>query len=135
MIRVKVDNKTPELMQKLEGAVSRFVRKSAAHIEGEAKSSMAEPKSGSEYKRKAGKVHVASAPGESPANDSSNLTGTIQPIFESTLEAKIGTPVEYAAYLEEGTENMEERPLWETTVEESLPTLETLLANEIRRIR
>lgn len=134
MIRVKVDNKTPELMQKLEGAVSRFVRKGAAYIEGEAKSSMAETKSGEEYERKGGKVHVASAPGESPANDSSNYTGTIQPIFESTLEAKIGTPVEYANYLEEGTENMEERPLWEKTVEEVLPTLETLLANEIGKL-
>lgn len=134
MIRVKVENKTPELMQKLEGAVSRFVRKSALYIEGETKSSMAEPKSGREYKRKAGKVHVASAPGESPGNDSSNYTGTIQPIFESTLEAKIGTPVEYAGFLEEGTDNMEARPLWETTVEEVLPTLEILLANEIGKL-
>jgi hypothetical protein len=135
MIRVTVKNRTPELMDKLQAAVSRFVGKGAFYIEGEIKSSMAEPKSGREYKRKGGKTHVASAPGESPAVDSNNLIGTIgPPIFESALEAKVGTPVEYAQYLEDGTVNMEPRPVWEKTVQEVLPTLETMLAKEIRRL-
>ena len=135
MIRIKVDDDTPELFGKLEKAISRFVRKSALYVEGELKSSIAEPKSGNEYKRKGGKVHVASAPGESPASDSSNYIGSIQTIIENSLEAKVGTPVEYALYLEEGTSDIEPRPLWEKTQKEVLPTLETLLDSEISRIR
>jgi len=131
MIEIRVDDDTPELFGKLEKAVSRFVRKSALYIEGELKSSMAEPKSGNEYKR-GENVHIASAPGESPAPDSSNFINSLQPIIE-TLEAKIGTPLEYPAYLEDGTDNIEPRPLWEKTVQEVLPTLETLLAAEIKR--
>lgn len=134
MIEIKVDDKTPELMQKIEAAISRFVRKSALYIEGELKSSIAEPKSGRSYKRGKDKTHVASAPGESPASDSSNYIGSIQTIIESSLEAKVGTNVEYAVYLEEGTATIEQRPLWEQTAKEVLPTLETLLANELKRL-
>ncbi len=133
MIEITVKDKTPELFGKLQAAVSRFVRKGILHVEGEIKSSMAEPKSGAEYKRKGDKVHVASAAGESPAVDSSNLIGSVQPFIE-TLEAKLGTSVEYAEYLEDGTDNMEQRPVWEKTLQEELPTLEILLANEIKRI-
>ncbi len=134
MIEIRVKNQTPELMQKVEAAISRFVRKSALYIEGEIKSSMAEPKSGNEYKRGTDKIHVASAPGESPAVDSSNLIGSIMPQIK-TLEAKVGTPVEYAQYLETGTSRIDSRPVWEKTATEVLPTLENLLKNELRAIR
>ena len=132
MIEITVKDETPELFAKVEKAVSRFVRKSVLYIEGELKSSIAEPKSGRAYKRGNGKTHTASAPGESPASDSSNYIGSIQTLFESSLERKVGTPLEYPIYLEEGTATIEERPLWERTVEEVLPTLETLLASEMK---
>ncbi len=132
MIEITVKDDTPELLQKLEKAVSRFVRKGAWHIEDEIKASMAEPKSGASYKR-GNKVHIASAPGESPGVDSSNLIGSIQPKIE-TLESKVGTAVEYAAYLEDGTSRMDARPVWERTVQEELPTLEKILELEISRI-
>lgn len=134
MIRITVDNEVPELMDKVQAAVSRFVRKGILHIEGEVKSSIAEPKSGRSYKRGKDKTHVASAPGESPASDSSNYIGSIQPLFESSLEAKVGTPLEYPVYLEDGTDTIEKRPLWEKTVEEGLPTLETLLKSELKKL-
>lgn len=133
-VKITVKDQTPELFQKLEKAISRFVRKGASHIEGEIKSSMAEPKSGATYPRGEDKTHTASAPGESPAVDSSNLIGSISLIIENSLEAKVGTPVEYAEYLEDGTSKMEPRPVWEKTAEESLPTLEALLAREIKAI-
>lgn len=129
MIIVKIKDDTPELMQKVQAAISRFVRKGAAHIEGQLKVSMAEPKTGRKYGK-----HVASAPGESPAVDSSNLTGSISQIFPSTLEAEIGTPVIYAPFLEDGTENIDPRPLWARTAREALPTLENMLAAEIRGV-
>ena len=133
-ISITVKDSTPELFQKLEKAVGRFVRKGAVYIEGELKASMAEPKSGRAYPRGKDGVHIASAPGESPAVDSGNLTGSIAVLMESTLEARIGTPIEYAAYLEEGTSRMAPRPLWERTAKESLPTLEKMLDAEIRGV-
>lgn len=135
-ISIKVEDRTPELMQKLEAAIGNFVKKGAAYIEGQLKSSMAEPKTGRSYPRGKGAVHVASAPGESPAVDSGNLTGSITQIFPSTLEARIGTPVEYALYLEEGTaRGLEPRPLWQATADESLPTLEKMLGDEVAGVK
>ena len=148
MIGIIVEDKSPELFGKLQQAVSRFQRRGILHIEGEIKSSMAEPKSGNVYPRGADSEHIASAPDESPAVDSSNLIGSpipqivstigetgIASIIPNTLEAKLGTQVEYAAYLEDGTDNMEARPVWERTVQEELPTLERLLAFEIEGIQ
>ena len=134
MIEVHIDDDTPELFGKLEKAVSRFIRKSAVHIEGELKSSVAEPKSGNTYPRGTTAEHTASAPGESPASDSGNFINTLGPPIFETLEAKIGTPLEYPVYLEDGTENIEPRPLWERTVQEVMPTLEILLAAEVKRL-
>lgn len=128
-IEVKVKDRTPELMQKLEKAIGAFVVKGAGHIHGRLKASMAEPKSGRMYGD-----HQASAPGESPAVDSGNLTGSIVQVFPSTLEALIGTPVEYAVYLETGTSRMAQRPLWEKTAADELPTLEKMLDKEIEGI-
>lgn len=129
-IIITVKDDTPELLQKIEAAIGRFVKKGAAYIEGQLKSSMAEPKTGRRYG-----THVASAPGESPAVDSGNLTGSITQIFPSTLEARVGTPVEYASYLEDGTSRMAPRPLWAPTAKESLPTLEKMLKQEVGSVR
>ena len=132
-IRITVKDRTPELMQKLDAAIGRFVVKGAVYIEGQLKASMAEPKTGQAYKRGKEGVHIASAPGESPAVDSSNLTGSIATVMASSLEARIGTPVDYAAMLETGTSRMAARPLWEKTASDSLPTLETILRAEVAR--
>jgi hypothetical protein len=128
-IRITVKDHTPELMQKLEAAIGRFVRKGAGYVKGQLVTKIAAAKSGRRYGS-----HIASAPGEAPASDSGNLIGSITEIFPSTLEAKIGTPVEYALYLEEGTSRMEPRPLWDVTAKESLPTLERMLKAEIRGV-
>lgn len=124
-IKIKRDD-TPQRLKTLEGRLSRAVRKGAAFLEGRLKASMAEPKTGPHYGK-----HQASAPGESPAIDSGNLAGSISMIFPTTLEAKIGTNVAYATYLETGTSRMAQRPLWEKTAHESMPTLESMFANEL----
>lgn len=135
-ISVKINDATPAVMKRLDDAVERFVKKAAAHIEGRLKQKMAEPKSGKRYRRGRDRYHTASAPGEPPAVDSGNLTGSIQQIFPSTLEAKIGTAVEYALYLETGTDRgLSPRPLWAATRDEELQTLEKLLAAETAAIK
>ena len=129
-ISITVKDRTPSLLGKLDIAVRRFVVKAAAYIEGEVKSSMAGPKSGQRYG-----THIASAPGESPAIDSSNLIGSIQIVIENNgLMARVGTPVEYAAWLEDGTSRMEARPVWEVERIESLPTLEKMLKEEMSNV-
>lgn len=128
-ISVTVKDRTPELMQKLEAAIGRFVRKGVLFLGGQVKAKMAEPKTGRMYG-----THRASAPGEAPAVDSSNLIGSITEIFPSTLEGMVGTNVEYAIYLEQGTSRMAARPVWEKTRTESLPTLEQMLDAEIAGI-
>jgi hypothetical protein len=57
------------------------------------------------------------------------------PFSNNRLEAKIGTPVEYAIWLEEGTSRMAARPLWEPVEKDSLPTLNKILEAEIGKGR
>lgn len=154
-IRVEVNDRTPELFQKLEAAVGEFIKKGVQHLGGQVKAKMEAPKTGRMYGR-----HQASAPGEPPAVDDGNLIGSITEIFPSTLEGLVGTNVEYAIYLEEGTSapatrarrrrkgqqgpmqnlmgphrgGMAARPVWEVTRTESLPTLEQMLDAEIAGI-
>jgi hypothetical protein len=134
VINITVQDKTPELLAKVEAAINRWTGAAAAYVEGQIKSSMAESKSGAVYRRKGGEKHQASAPGESPAVDSGNLVNSVA-IERATLEARIGTPTEYARYLEDGTGRMEARPVWERTARESLPVLEQMLGNAIGGIR
>lgn len=136
MIEITVKDKTPELMQKLEAAVGRFVKKGADLIERNLILQKNAKKTGRRYPRGKDAYHIASAPGESPAKDHDTLYPSImQVISENSLEAKIGTPVEYAVYLETGTKTMGERPLWSKTAAESLPTLENMLKAEIAGVK
>lgn len=130
-ISITVKDRTPELLGKLDLAIRWYVVKAAAYIEDQVKGSMAGPKSGQRYG-----THIASAPGESPAIDSSNLIGSIQTVIENNgLMARVGTPVEYAPMLEDGTSRMAARPVWEVERIQSLPTLEKMLKEEVGGVR
>ena len=133
-INITVKDKTPELMQKLDAAIGRFVRKAAGFVQGQLILEKNKRKSGKIYRRGKSGTHQASAPGESPATDSANLYPSIAIIAENSLETRIGTPVEYAPYLEEGTARMAARPLWAPVAKGSLPTLEAMLRTEIQGV-
>ena len=122
MIEARIENHTPELFQKLEAAVSRFIKTSAGEMAERARALMKEPKSGRTY---AG--HRASAPGEAPASLSGRYLAGIQVIAENTLEAKVGASVSYAPILENGMD----RPMWGRVLAEILPTLDRRLGEEI----
>lgn len=125
MLDLRIDDRTPELFQKLEAAVSRFIQSAADNAAEVAKTSMREPKSGRTYGN-----HRASAPGESPASHSGRYLSGIEVIMQSSLEVKVGASAEYGMLLEYGMD----RPLWQNTLTEILPTLEQRLASEISAI-
>jgi len=126
MIETRVENHIPELFAKLETAVSRFVQTTAAgEITGSVRAAMTGPKSGRLYGS-----HRASAPGESPASRSGRYLAGIEVIRISTLEAKVGARVPYAPILE----NEMNRPLWNKTMAEILPTLDGRLSDAIAGI-
>jgi single-stranded DNA-binding protein len=99
-LEITIKDETPELMQKLQAAVGRFVRKGAVYIEGQLKTSSAgAKKSGKalQTRQELSSIHIASAPGESPANDSERTCIQLDPGSQTeanALEARIGTPVE-----------------------------------------
>lgn len=71
------------------------------------------PKSGRVYKIRRGKVrrrHVASAPGESPANLSGNYRKSAGYQIRGMMEMQFGAEAEYAGFLENGTSRMRARP-------------------------
>jgi hypothetical protein len=122
MLDVKIDNKIPELFQKLEAAVSRFAQTSAADIGEAARAAMGGPRSGRLYGS-----HRASAPGESPASRSGKYISSIEVLEGASLEAKVGVNVPYAPVLEYGLN----RPLWSKVLTQVLPTLDAKLNDEI----
>lgn len=77
--------------------------------EAEIKLSFSGPKSGRPYNRR-GRIHIASAPGESPAVDTGFLSNSIQTTIKSDYEAEIVIGAEYAEALEFGTGDISARP-------------------------
>lgn len=117
MIDTRIENHTPELFQKLEAAVSRFITTSAGDIGERARSLMkGAPR--------------PSVPGGPPAVRSGRYLSGIEVISRGSLEAKVGASAAYAPILENGLD----RPLWGKTLTEILPVLETRLAAEIARL-
>lgn len=128
-ITVRIVDRTPEKLGRLEDAIRRFIVKGSAYVEGQWKSSMAGPKSGRRYGS-----HVASAPGESPAVDTSNYFNSITTIIAANrLEAKIGTPLDYPMFLEHGTSKMAARPVVEKTANDAVPVLDKILKDEVAK--
>jgi hypothetical protein len=122
----------------LKVALAKVVAETAFDIERDIKEQMAEPKHGRTYRRgvigkrpskgtralglrerttkRGGRIaiagftfHRASAPGEAPAIDQGQLVGSINTqVIE--LHATVGTPLQKAVWLEEGTLRIAPRP-------------------------
>lgn len=67
------------------------------------------PKTGRVYKRKGGKTHQASAPGEPPATDTGDLVKSIKRIINGPV-AGVGTSMQHGKHLEFGTSKVKARP-------------------------
>ena len=100
----------PKLPIEMMDDVNLVLGKAAAGAETEMKKRITSgQKSGNVYKR-GNATHTASAPGQSPANDTGKLAGGIKynKVADNEHEVKITT--EYALMLEVGTSKMLARP-------------------------
>lgn len=84
-------------------------------------------KSGIVYEKKTPRrSHRASAPGESPATDTGRLVQSITANIDGKT-AEVVADVQYAAYLEFGTQHMEPRPFMVPALEKERPKFEARL--------
>lgn len=121
---IRLQSQIPQIARSLNQRAAELVRDTAEGIVAHAKQSMAESKSGREYKRgKKGRNHIASAPGESPAIDTGFLANSLN-AQHSGLVSTVGTNAEYAMHLEFGTVKMEPRPFFEPAFEAMKPEFE-----------
>lgn len=98
--------------EELETRVGALVQAVATNAMSDAKKAIKDgAKTGRIYRR--GNIeHRASAPGESPANDTGTLINSIYYKQNTKLQATIGSRLNYAYYLEYGTFKMKPRPTW-----------------------
>lgn len=97
----------------------------AKDIEGDARESILRgpARTGKHYRRKQGRIHVASAEGEPPKSDTGQLAGSIH--SERVLKgvAVVGSLVKHGAELEEKMK----RPWLQPAVDKNMPGLERRL--------
>jgi hypothetical protein len=86
-------------------------------------------------KGKAAKQHQASAPGESPANETDNLADSIHTVVTGELSAETVVGAAYGLPLEEGTDDgrLEPRPFIEPAVEHVRPQFVADVADVLKR--
>lgn len=122
--RIVLDD--PAIKRLGEAAARDMVEAGAYVIVADAKGSFTggggeygEPAKGNEYPKGVNGdiVHVASAPGQAPAVDTGRLRASLDMVMmPGEPRALIGTPVDYAPFLEFGTSRMKPRPLWRTVI-------------------
>ena len=107
-----------DMSDDIRDMVEFAVLDAAAEMETRVKLKMQQgPHTGRPYKR-GNVVHIASAPGQTPAPDIGTLMGSVYHEREGSLAAVAGARTAYAAYLEYGTTRMAPRPVWVPTAEE-----------------
>ena len=95
------------------------------------------PKTGVTYtRRKGGNVsgeHRASAPGEAPATDTGALVSSVYFENKGQATAVIGSRLDYAGYLEFGTQKIAPRPSWTPAAEAAQPKLNKRVRDAIEK--
>ena len=108
--------------------IAQIVNGTAQNIRTHAiKSIQRGTKSGIVYEKTSPKrTHKASAPGEAPATDTGLLANSIQADIEGR-QATVFTDLEYAPWLEFGTQSIEPRPFMFPAMEKERPKWEARL--------
>jgi len=123
-------NRFPEIAAKLPREAAKITEKKALRIEETAKTSMAGPKSGRMYG-----AHQASAPGESPAIDTSNLANSIGTEAMGGASHMVYAGTEYALSLEFGSPRVAPRPFLGPAASQEEPEFLREMADLERRLR
>ncbi|MDI9548420.1 MAG: hypothetical protein QM346_12565 [Chloroflexota bacterium] len=123
-------NRFPEIAAKLPREAAKITEKTALRIEETAKTSMAGPKSGRMYG-----AHQASAPGESPAIDTSNLANSIGTEAMGGASHMVYAGTEYALSLEFGSPRVAPRPFLGPAASQEEPEFLREMADLERRLR
>lgn len=94
------------------------------------------PGTGTPGVRGSGTYYTASAPGEAPAPrlGSAGLRGSIRvmPRFEfGKAQARVGTELEYAIYLEYGTRYMDPRPSLGPALDKARPAIDRIFSERL----
>lgn len=120
-------NLFPHLLDRLDDRVADALVRTALSIESDVKDGMAAPHSGRIYGN-----HQASAPGEMPAIDLTNLINsiTVDDSDRRRLQIYVYTNVEYAPMLEYGAPgaNLAPRPFFTPAAEANRRNLQNALA-------
>ena len=98
-------NRFAEIARRLPQATGEVVEETLYEIETDIKIGMEGPHTGRIYGS-----HQASAPGEMPAVDTSNLVNSITAEMDGETSGAVYTNVEYAARLECGMQGIRPRP-------------------------
>lgn len=117
-----------------EAEISRAVQATAIEVRGDiVKRYQRGPKTGITYRR--GSIsHTASAPGEAPATDTGRLVNGMAYQMVSRTSAEVTNSVEYGAWLEFGTQNIQPRPAWRPAVKEAEPKYNKRMETALARI-
>lgn len=90
------------------------------------------PKSGRFYRKKGGRIHQASAPGEYPAKDTGILRESEEFDVYGTSRVTVGNTQIYSVFLREGTDFMQRRKMSDNALEETTEGARHLLEGWIR---
>lgn len=137
-------NRLPDLARALPREAADAVDETIKSIEERIKVGMASGKSGQMYGS-----HRASAPGEMPAIDTSNLAGSIDSRMTGPAEGEVSAGAEYALYLEYGAARVADgstdmggvtsilypRPFMVPSAEAERPAFERRMRNLERLVR
>lgn len=119
------------LSVKLEKNISKANMAAALLVQGQAKNNIQRgTRNGSFYRRRS-IIHQASSPGEYPKTDTGRLVSSIN-VEVNNNAAFVGSNLQYAAYLEQGTIYMEPRPWLYRSYRENIDKIEGLYNAAIR---
>jgi len=131
-IKLKLDTK--ELMSNLNQSASRRMLKAANEVRTEVLKTLSGSRSGRTYTVPGTKrTYTASAPGEAPAQATSDLRKSVKASVEGkglSVLGKVKATASHALPLEFGTRRMAPRPFMKPSLDRSISAIKSILSGE-----
>lgn len=131
---VRFRSRRRDAIASIEGGVAKNVRAAADHYRSAlTKTLLKGPRTGRMYRVPGGtkRLYTASAPGEAPAPRTGRLANSFEVVPRTRFRVLVGSPLEYARFLEVGTRHIAPRPYFRRTFNEERPTLRRLLSRKV----